>query len=183
MKRVSHSWTWAHGARIPKGCSASELGSEIMRLLKFYLQKLTAEQFLAEASGLSSPLRKAFEWDEKEAAHQYRLTQARHLLRSISYVINTRDGEVEGRSTTITEQAFHTGRYYYSAVMPRTILKEAELDCWAMADRVIRQLEAFQKKCPKMGKLPAIAEAIAKITSFKDRRRKPRKGRGKKRRR
>lgn len=178
MKRVSHSWAWVQGARIPKGCPASELGPEIMRLLKLYRQKLTADQFLAEGSGLSSPLHKTFEWDAEKAAHQYRLIQARHLLRSISYAIDTRDGEVKGRSTTITERVFHTGRYYYSAVTPRAILKEAELDCWAMADRVVRQLKIFQKRCPKMGKLPGIFEAITQITSFKDRRRKPRKGRG-----
>ena len=177
-KKVMHSWAWAAGARMPKGCQASVLGPEIMRLLRLYKQRLAAEQFLAEATSSSSPLHIAFGWDDAVAAHQNRLTEARHLLRSIQYSIETSDGEIKERSTTIVARVFHAGSYYYAAVKPSEILKEHKMDCKRRAELVILQMKVLQKKCPKFRKLAIIGEAIRqmkKVVGKKTRRTKPRK--------
>ena len=163
MKKVKHSWAWAQGARLPKGCQASALGPEIMRLCKLYKQKLAAEQFLAEATSPASPLHIAFGWDDAVAAHQNRLTEARHLLRSIQYSIETSDGEIKERSTTIVARVFHAGSYYYAAIKPSEALKEHKMDCKRRAGLVILQLEALQKKCPRFRKLAAVCEAIRQM--------------------
>ncbi len=163
MRKVRYTWAWAEGSRLPRGHNASELGPEIMRLVKLYRQKLTAEQLLAEATGASSPLHPAFEWDDAKAAYQFRLTEARHLLRSIQYAIETSDGEVKGRSTTIVERVFHSGKYYYAAVKPREVVKEYKMDCDRMAGLAIRHLEILRKKCPRFGRLPILEEAIRQM--------------------
>ena len=146
-----------------KGCNASELGPEIMRLLKLYKQRLTADQLLAEATGTSSPLHVAFGWDDAEAAHQYRLVEARHLLRSIQYAFETSDGEIKERSTTIIARVLRAGSYYYATVKPSEIVKEHKLDCKRLAELAIRQLEVLQKKCPSFGKLAVVGEAIRQL--------------------
>jgi hypothetical protein len=163
VKKVRYTWAWAEGARMRAGCRASELGPEIMRLLKLYKQKLTAEQLLAEATGLSSPLHAAFGWDDAVAAHQYRLVEARHLLRSIQYAFETPDGEIKGRSTTIIARVIRAGSYYYAAVKPSEIVKEHKLDCKRLAELAIRQLETLQEKCPRFGRLSAVGEAIRQL--------------------
>ena len=163
MRKVRYTWAWAEGSRLPRGHNASELGPEIMRLVKLYRQKLTAEQLLAEATGASSPLHPAFEWDDAKAAYQFRLTEARHLLRSIQYAIETSDGEVKGRSTTLVERVFHSGKYYYAAVKPREVVKEYKMDCDRMAGLAIRHLEILRKKCPRFGRLPILEEAIRQM--------------------
>lgn len=44
--------------------------------------KLTAESVLADAQDPASILHKRFEWDDANAAHQWRLTQAREICRA-----------------------------------------------------------------------------------------------------
>jgi hypothetical protein len=52
-----------------------EIGRELAKLGSF-----TTERLLQVASSPASPLHKYFEWDDSKAAHEYRLTQARHLV-------------------------------------------------------------------------------------------------------
>lgn len=44
---------------------------------------VSAERVVAAAKGKSHPLHGFFDWTDKSAAHQYRLTQARHLIRCV----------------------------------------------------------------------------------------------------
>jgi hypothetical protein len=48
---------------------------------------LTPDAVLAEAADKLSPLHEHFEWDNKKAATQYRLDQARALIRSVRLVV------------------------------------------------------------------------------------------------
>ncbi len=54
--------------------------------------KLTASGILAEASNPKSPLHSLFEWDDKKAAREYRLQQARQLIKKANIHI-TEDKE------------------------------------------------------------------------------------------
>jgi len=78
------------GSRIRKG-DAQMLGQTFERLKKS--GPLTAERVLDEATSANSPLHKYFTWDDAAAAHQYRLEQARRLLRSIEVVIEDAKGK------------------------------------------------------------------------------------------
>lgn len=49
--------------------------------------ELTAESVLAEAKRKRSPIHDFFEWDDSEAALQYRLEQARRLIRRVHVTI------------------------------------------------------------------------------------------------
>ena len=44
------------------------------------------ERVVEVASDTSSPLHRHFEWDDSEAAHEYRLEQARRLIRSVTII-------------------------------------------------------------------------------------------------
>lgn len=50
---------------------------------------LTPEAVVADAASKSSPLHSEFEWNDKRAAHQYRLDQARELIRKVTVEIRT----------------------------------------------------------------------------------------------
>lgn len=52
--------------------------------------KLTAESTVSEASDPISPLHQYFEWDDLQAAHEHRLSQARYLIRRFEIVIDER---------------------------------------------------------------------------------------------
>jgi hypothetical protein len=51
--------------------------------------RLSAERVVAAAKKRSSPLHGCFNWDDTEAARQYRLDQARTLIRTIKIEVRT----------------------------------------------------------------------------------------------
>ena len=59
------------------------MDASTQRLLELYERdgKLTAESVLADATDPLSPLHSRFEWDDKVAAFEYRLEQARLIVR------------------------------------------------------------------------------------------------------
>lgn len=51
--------------------------------------RLTPDSVVEDAKSPRSPLHDWFEWDDTEAAHQWRLTQARELIRSVRVEVQT----------------------------------------------------------------------------------------------
>ncbi len=73
--------------------SGSRLGGEKAHVVGIELEKIeskyggvSADHVLAVAEAAKHPLHSFFEWDTDRAAHQYRLEQARHLIRSVVVV-------------------------------------------------------------------------------------------------
>ena len=61
---------------------ADTLRDELLRIRAEY-GDLTAEAIVYSASSKSSPIHNEFIWDDSEAAHQYRLAQARKLVKYV----------------------------------------------------------------------------------------------------
>jgi hypothetical protein len=76
---------FAEGARFQPGAEkdAKLVGEHLELLRKKAKGELTAEDVLADAKHDNSPLHSFFEWSDTEAARQYRLQQARGLIRSV----------------------------------------------------------------------------------------------------
>ena len=183
-KRIPHSFAWATGSRIAARLPPKVFGPIIVRYLKLYKQRLAAEKLLEEASPEGSLLHVAFDWDDVSAAHQHRLFQARHLLRSLDYRFETPDGEMRGRATTISERNLSPGKYFYSVLRPSEVLKDAEESCDRAVDRLADQLERLMKRCPRVRKaLPILGLAIEQMRAAlkaREEGRKTKKGRGSK---
>jgi hypothetical protein len=64
---------------------ADVAGSELQRIYE-ERRALTAEAIVEAAQPLDAPLHPVFEWDDSVAAEQYRLVQARQLVRSVVLV-------------------------------------------------------------------------------------------------
>lgn len=96
-------------------------------------KKLTADELLEIATPAESAIHAAFEWDDAVAGHEYRLTEARKLIRSLrcTIVVKGRPPEPPMR-VFIHVETRKLGRTY---VIPATILTDAEarnsaiLDC------------------------------------------------------
>lgn len=58
---------------------------------------LRPEDVVKAARPKSSPLHDKFDWDDGTAAHNWRLEQARHLIRVFVQVIDTGEGNTESR--------------------------------------------------------------------------------------
>jgi len=62
---------------------------ELNRLAKLHKGHLTPEAVIEAAKDPESPLHGEFTWDDAEAAHKYRLVQARALIRGAVMVVKT----------------------------------------------------------------------------------------------
>lgn len=85
MKR----YTFARGCPAA-GLDVEQVGTTLEALAEQY-GCLEPSIIVREAAPPESPLHPAFEWDDQRAGEQYRLQQARHLIREVRVV--TEDGE------------------------------------------------------------------------------------------
>lgn len=76
---------FAEGARFQSGAvlDAIAVGRHIEFLRKQAHGELTPKDIIDDARNPNSPLHSFFEWDDGEAAEQYRLSQARGLIRAV----------------------------------------------------------------------------------------------------
>jgi hypothetical protein len=154
---VKMTFRVAPGARIRKD-DVEVLGKTFEHLK--HSGPLTAERVLAEATNARSPMHRFFEWDDDKAAHQFRLEQARRLIRSIDVVIEDAKGkQVNMRAYYSVRDA--EGQRGYE---PMSFVFETP----SLADQVIQQaqdqLEAWNTKYKKYqwarGAVPHIAAAL-----------------------
>jgi hypothetical protein len=73
------------------GVAAQVAGEELERLRGSKNTPLIAADVVKAARSPKSPLHPAFEWDDKKAAHHYRLDQAGQLIRSV--IVTVVDGK------------------------------------------------------------------------------------------
>lgn len=115
---------------------------------------LIPEEVVREARKKKSPLHPWFEWDDTEAARQYRLEQARDLIRSVA-VTYIQHGEEQ---TTV--RAFvHLGDQdgYEDTTIVLQIADRRAL----LLQRALRELESVRKKYEDIEELAAVFAAVS----------------------
>lgn len=109
-------YAWRDGARLQKGARvpAQAVGERLERLRAAGAGELTPEAVVADARHPGSPLHPLFKWDEAEAAHQYRLVQARALIRAV--IVRYRAAPGNGARSVVAFVNLKEGdRQYYTA--------------------------------------------------------------------
>lgn len=74
------------GSRI-SGVAVAAARQELLRIRQDR-GDITPEIVVEEAASEDSPIHAAFEWDDEDAAHEHRLSQARHLVKSVRLVVD-----------------------------------------------------------------------------------------------
>lgn len=117
MKRVATNQGYDLKAKI----NPKEVSAELKKLGTF-----NAEDIVRVAQSPTSPLHKYFEWDDRKAAHSFRLQQARHLVVAISF--EDADGDLvrEYESVVIDDKRMY---------VPMTTIRKDE----SLFDQVIEQ--------------------------------------------
>jgi hypothetical protein len=67
----------------------AQIQSRLEKLAQLNKGRLTPEGVVREAKDPKSPLHDQFDWNDSTAAHQYRLSQARDLIRSVRIEVTT----------------------------------------------------------------------------------------------
>lgn len=87
------SFEFSDGARFQPGAShdANAVGEHLEMLREKCKGELTPQDVLKDAKHNNSPLHSFFEWNDGEAAEQYRLQQARGLIRAVVAIYTSPD--------------------------------------------------------------------------------------------
>jgi hypothetical protein len=135
------------------------IGTHIERLIARHgEQHITPEDLLADGQSPSSPLHDQFEWDDEAAANEYRLVQARKVLRSL--VVVYEDGHEEEMATRafvkIANDESHKYTHIHIAMTDEEI--HQEVLCQAMWE-----LRALQQKFRHLRELSRVFQEIDNI--------------------
>jgi hypothetical protein len=123
---------------------------------------LKAEDVVNTASSLTSPLHDYFEWDDTRAADEFRLQQARMLIRSVVVII-PKHSEPVAAYVSLREDRIQDGGGYRTVidVMSDDKLRERLL-LEALAD-----LEHWQRKYDALIELQPVFDSITKMIKRK----------------
>ncbi len=130
------AYSWKPGATLKLDPQAA--GEELERIRVHNNGRLESHSVVEEARPETSPLHKAFEWDDTKAADAWRVEQAGYLIRHIAVSIQKGDGEAvpirafvsvvrdEDRSYTSIEHALSDQELRIQVVAQAW----AELEAW-----------------------------------------------------
>jgi hypothetical protein len=128
--------------------------------------EITPEIVLDDAKDRSSPLHGLFNWDNKTAAHQHRLWQARHLLRSVIVIYDVspdRPPEEMHAYVKLTALEDEDRTPYYA--MPR-VLSDKDLRARLIA-QALHEVEAWRMRYERLTELGEIFAAIDRLKAAK----------------
>lgn len=104
---------------------------------------LTPDAVVAAAAVPDHPLHGDFEWADRDAAHAYRLDQARAIIRSVKVVIRTETVQIKSVFYVRDPRAIETGEQGYLS-LPR-LRTDRELAEEAVAREFARIREAAER--------------------------------------
>lgn len=152
---------FAEGARFQAGQhpDAGIVGAHIEMLREKFKGELTPEDILADAQHDNSPLHSFFEWSDTEAARQYRLQQARGLIRSVVAVYVRED-----RPAVRTRAYVHVQRpgdepHYREA--SHAMSQKSTRD--AVLKRALQELIGWQKRYHDLHEFADLFEAVEQM--------------------
>src|SRR5262245_1704533 len=132
--------------------------SELKRIARDHGGILKAADVVTEAQSPESPLHGKFEWDDSTAAHQYRLMQARQLIRvSVSYVANTDKSYRVFVSLSPDRSEMDGGYREVEAVLDNPAYR-AQL----LSDALV-EMRRFQEKYGLLQELAEVFEAMRQV--------------------
>lgn len=138
------TYSWKPFTQVP--VPADVVGVEFERLAAMHGGQLVATAVVMTARPPDSPLHPAFEWDDAEAAHQHRLSQARYLIRSLTVTVETRAEPVEVRAYVSIAREDGADYFPILSVMDDRAMRATLLEqAWREIEALERRYAAFEE--------------------------------------
>lgn len=133
--------------------------SELNRIASRNGGVLKPELVVEEARRPSSPLHSRFQWDDSVAAHEYRIFQARNLIRVVVHVLPNGNEETERVWVSLKQDQQNEGGGYRTLV---SVLSDADLRK-QLLEQAFEDLQYFEEKYSHLQELAEIFKAMKKI--------------------
>ncbi|MGK9336084.1 hypothetical protein [Sinorhizobium meliloti] len=150
---------FAEGSRFQAGANtdANLVGRHIEMLREKFKGELTPQDILDDARHDNSPLHSFFEWNDGAAAEQYRLQQARGLIRAVVAVYTRED---EGKPAVRTKAYVHINEpsapHYREASHAMSQAKTRKL----VLQRAWRELQAWRQRYKDLKEFSELFDVI-----------------------
>ena len=131
---------------------------ELERLRKLRGGMLMPEQVVSAARTKSSPLHNSFDWDDTEAAHRWRLEQARRLLRVFVHIVDDGGKRIESR-VFVSLSSDRSGGGGYRALAD--VLQDSELREILLRD-AFEDMGRFRRKYADLKDLSEVFSAMSR---------------------
>lgn len=138
------------------------IAKRLERIAKASAGTLTAENVVKDARDPKSPLHDYFDWNDTDAAHQWRLSQARELIRSVKVEIKTSERTVSTVAYVRDPRKEHREQGYVETASIRT---KADLAREALA----RELNAAEGAMVRASSIAIALELESEFTALLDR--------------
>lgn len=134
---------------------------ELRRIADYNNGVLKPEDVIESARSAKSPIHKAFTWDDTDAAHEYRLWQARQLIRvSVEYIKQPDKKSVEVRAfVSLTPDRQQKGGGYRHTV---TVMSNKDMRRQLLSD-ALAELQVFERKYQGLIELECVFKAAHKV--------------------
>lgn len=132
-------------------------GDRLERLRKRANGPVSASMVVIDARAKSSPLHRAFEWDDTVAGERYREQQARTLIANLVVVVDQEQGLSEPRETRAFVHLDRSERSGYESTA--RALSDAESRELILA-QAFRELEGWKRKYRELEELADLFAAI-----------------------
>lgn len=158
-KKVVCRWN-----RKPKNAPDANIAYQYITEIKERRKGITAELLEIEAKRKKSPLHNCFEWDDTKAGREYRIIQAREILRRLVVEIEPEEEEEESRyvrafiAPTSVEEVGNTSYVTIEEVCNNKELEEAYIR------QLRRDLNIIKNKIKAFRIFSEVVNAIEKIT-------------------
>ena len=131
---------------------------ELQRIAAKHDGILKAEDVVTEAKRKSSPIHDQFTWDDSEAGHQYRLWQARQLIRC-SVIMEQRTETQVRAFVSLSPNRTEDGGGYKETVR---VLSRKEDRAQLLAD-ALAELKVFETKYRMLTELTGVFEEARRV--------------------
>jgi len=141
---MSMVYLWKEGSRLHG--DAQEVG-RMLESLHEERGSISADDVLEAAKPKDSVLHDYFEWDNSEAAHQYRLVQAREIIRSIVVKIEkSPDENITTRAFVSLKQPLAEDKEPVGAYMPLSVVVQDTDLRRQLIRQALHEIDIFQRK-------------------------------------
>ena len=156
---------FSEGSRFQPGAvkDAKAVGEHLELLRQQCKGELTPEDVLSDAKHDNSPLHSFFEWNDGEAAHQHRLSQARGLIRSVVAIYVSDENDKEPRPAVRAKAYVHipepSAPHYREAGHAMSQKKTRQL----VLQRAWRELQAWKQRYSDLKEFSDLFEVIDEV--------------------
>lgn len=145
-------YRWKEGARISVDAQAA--GAELERIRVRHNGRLEPEWVVHNAKAPKNPLHDLFEWDDNVAAQNYRVDQARGIIRSIEVVVEATEKQKPVRAFVSVVQERDRSYTSVTHAMSDPDLRKQVLKA------ALNELEAWRKRYAELVELAQVFAAI-----------------------